>query len=199
VYVGTEGRIWFVAAQDSPADNIYVYEPSDAGKPNHSRGFSGQSLMFETVEGEELSVKAPWHSNARALFRDTGVDVRRKHRTFVVIANERDHEGGRTILRGIICRDEQPRIGPFDRGSWDAQGIANVMGRHVFCYSESSNGSSCGPVFPIDGGEFGYYNEEGQEDYPEESHNQYIRQMDKEGRWQGNPKHPKYPWRKEGS
>jgi hypothetical protein len=196
VYEGREGRVWFVADQDDPAGNIYVYEPSDAGKPSSMRGFAGRTLMFITTEGEEISVKAPWHSNADALFRDTGVDVRGKHRTFTVIANERDWTPEGTTLRGVIHRDELPVIGLFDRGHWIAQGIANILDRHVFVYEESRGGSSCGAVFPIDDGPDAYLDVEDPERDPLITHSHYVREMDKEGRWQGNRKHPKYPWKK---
>lgn len=193
VHKGKGERTWFVADQIDAASNIYVHDPTDEGKPASMRGFAGRTLTLITVEGEELSVRAPWHSNAEALFKDTGVDVRGTHRTFVVIANERDYSEGRTVLRDIILKDESPRLGPFDRGRWVAQGIANVMGRHVFCYDESSGGSSLGPVFPVDDGPFEYTDEERGEVH--RNHNEYIGQMRKEGRWAGDKAHPKYPWK----
>lgn len=114
--------------------------------------------------------------------------------TFVVIAYERDYSDGKNVLRNIIYEDEQPRFGTIDRGRWIAQGIANVLDRHVFLYSENRTGSSCGPVFPVDGGPYEYPDLEPVPifrcDYAG-----YIENMQKEGRWQGDRNHPKYPWK----
>ena len=115
--------------------------------------------------------------------------------TYVVIANERDYANGVSTLRDIIYKDELPRPGPKDRGMWIAQGLANVMARHVFCYSEGEGWRRTGPVFPIDDGEFAYHNVEGQEDFPNEEYSAFVERMQKEGRWQGDRNHPKYPWK----
>ncbi len=103
---------------------------------------------------------------------------------------------GRNILRDIIHKDILPEIGLFDRGHWIAQGIANILGKHVFVLSEDEGGSSCGPVFPMDDGPFAYLNVEEESEADSLTFSGYIRRMDKENRWQGNRKHPKYPWRK---
>ena len=121
-------------------------------------------------------------------------------RTYVVIARERDYVNGVNTLQGVICEDEMPRGGSPDRGLWDAQGIANIPlmdgnQRHVYCYVKGEDWHTLNPVFPIDDGEYAYCNVEGQEDYPTEPYNEFIQRMQKEGRWQGDKKHEKYPWK----
>ena len=133
------------------------------------------------------------------------------NRTLVTIANDRDWVNGRSILRGIITKDDMYRPGPYDRGKWSAQGYANTMGRHVFVSIEGNEGFiECVPVFPIDDEEYDYTEEErGEEDWYDDKedrpeyrpvdrrHAEYVEEMRKEGRWQGDKNHPKYPWRKE--
>lgn len=132
--------------------------------------------------------------------------------TFIVVAEERDYSNGKNTLRNIILKDEMPCGHTLDRGWWEAQGIANEMGRHVFLYLEHSLGSSCGPVFPIDNEPSDYMEEErGEEDWYDDkedkpayrpidrSYSDYIGEMQKEGRWQGDRNHPKYPWKTERS
>lgn len=128
--------------------------------------------------------------------------------TFVVIAQQRDYTDGRNILRDIITKDEMPQGRTPDRGWWEAQGMANTCGYHLFLYIEHRDGSSCGPVFPIDNGPFEYMEEErGEDDWYYDRENkpackpvdrdyaEYIKEMQKEGRWQGDKGHPKYPWK----
>ena len=78
-YIGKGGRIWLVGVTE-PSNNIYV-----DGCPG-SQGFGGSTLTFKMVDGSEVQLKGPWHSNSEALFYETGVDVRGLHKTFVVIS-----------------------------------------------------------------------------------------------------------------
>ena len=83
-YVGKSGKIWLVADQEDAAANIYA-----EGGPN-SDGFGGRTLTFQLVNGSEIKLKGPWHTNAQALFEETGIDVRDRHYTFVVISRRRE-------------------------------------------------------------------------------------------------------------
>ncbi len=114
--------------------------------------------------------------------------------TYVVIAEERDYTNGVSTLHGIVTQDERPVGWSPDRGYWSAQGIANVMGRHVFLSIENSEGITCVPIFPVDDGEFDFAVEEYGE--VDRDYVGYIEDMKKEGRWQGEPTHVRYPWRK---
>lgn len=147
-YVGKSGNIWLVADQPNSADNIYKTDnPENKGK----HGFGGATLKLSLVQGGEFLLKGGWHSNADGLFFDTGVDVRNKHETFVVISKERAYDsehGYRTILKDVLYQDEAPQIGTFNRGEEIAKRLANELGHKVFLYSKSQGGSSCGPVDP---------------------------------------------------
>lgn len=142
-HVGKSGKIWLVADQEDAAANVYV-----EGGPN-SDGFAGRTLTFPLVDGTEIKLKGPWHANADAMFADTGVDVRDKHRTFVVVS--RDRKSGKnyeSIMVDVLYRDDEPQIGSFHRGDEIARQWAREIGAPVYCYSASAGGSSCGQVKP---------------------------------------------------
>lgn len=148
---GKSGARWMVAVQEAPASHIYV---EDLKPPADKRwaGFGGSTLTFRLEDGSEVKLTAPWHSNADALFEDTGCDVREMHRTFVVVARGRTNTGApryRTILTAVLYQDpEGGKLGRFERGRLLAQDWANRLGQEVFYYSESYGGSSHGPVKP---------------------------------------------------
>jgi hypothetical protein len=142
-YVGKSGKIWLVADQPDAAANVYV-----EGGPN-SDGFGGRTLTFTLVDGTELKLKGPWHANSDSLFQDTGIDVRDKHYTFVVII--RGRESGKqyeSIMMDVLYKDDEPQLGSFHRGDLLAREWAQGLGAPVFLYSQSSGGSSCGQVKP---------------------------------------------------
>ncbi len=143
---GKDGRIWLYAVQENSGDNVYVW----ADDPK-SDGFGGRMLTFSLEDGEELNLRAPWQSNTDALFRETGVDLRDKHRTFGVVSLDRGSTGSPrydTVMLGVIWRDEAPVVGAFDRVKLLAQKMADEMGRRLFYYARSQGGSSCGPIYP---------------------------------------------------
>ena len=142
-YVGKSGKVWLVADQPDAAANIYV-----EGGPN-SDGFAGRTLTFPLVDGTEIKLKGPWHANSQLLFQDTGIDVRNRHYTFVVIS--RDRKPGKnyeSIMVDVLYRDEEPQLGSFHRGDVLARQWTRELGVPVYCYSQSKGGSSCGQVKP---------------------------------------------------
>lgn len=151
-YVGKSGRIWLVADIPNAGENVYV-----EGGPN-SDGFGGSELKFELQGSDEIvTLKGPWHSNSEALFEDTGVDVRDRFYTFCVIAKWRDTEIDpinrhypRTVMNGVLYRDEQPVLGSFDRPEIKklAKDFANSLQHSVYVYKETRGGSSNVPVDP---------------------------------------------------
>jgi len=94
--IGKSGRIWLVAIQDNPADNIYVSAASAENQPGYKgfRGFAGRTLTFELEDGDILELQGPWATNSDALFKDTGYDIRDKYLTFGVIGLSRKYENG---------------------------------------------------------------------------------------------------------
>lgn len=142
-HVGKSGKIWLVADQPNAAANIYV-----EGGPN-SDGFAGRTLTFPLVDGGEVSLRGPWHTNSDGLFADTGVDVRDKHYTYVVISRRRESgEHYESIMVDVLYRDDEPQLGSFHRGDELARQWAREIDAPVFLYSESEGGSSCGQVKP---------------------------------------------------
>lgn len=137
---------WLVADQPNAGDNIYFcnFDPK-------SQGFAGRNLHFTLVDGTEIVLPAPWHSNSQALFDDTGVGVRDRCLTFVVIAKERVPSGRQTIYRGVVYADKEPQVGYFNRGETLAKRLTNQLGVMLYCYSESQGGSSSSPIYPKEG------------------------------------------------
>ncbi len=144
--VGKSGCIWLYAVQDNSADNIYV----SGGK--NSDGFAGRTLTFPLIDGKELKLAGPWHANSHDLFKDTGIDLRDKNLTFVVIGLGREtkktEKGRLDIMLDVIYKDKEPTIGYFDRGDRLAQEIANKIKRPVFYYIQSCGGSSSSKIEP---------------------------------------------------
>lgn len=135
---GSRGCVWLVAIQPNAGDNVYFHDPKDT----KSDGFAGRTLQFPLEDGTVYSAKGPWHTNCDALFKDTGVDIRNQHQTFVVLAKERDYKNMRSIMKDVVYMDDAPVIGDFDR--WKE--LAKQHPEAVYYYSKSSGGSSCGMI-----------------------------------------------------
>ena len=129
-------------------DNIYVTaRPIEKGY----RGFwQGYTLNFKLEDGTIDSVQGPWYSNSNSLFLDTGYDIRDKHYTFGVISRAMESVSNpySAIMKDVIYKDEGPVIGNFNRVEKLAEDFANKEGKPIFCYSESSGGSSRGMIKP---------------------------------------------------
>lgn len=139
-HVTPTGRVWLVADQEAAAENVYVHDPSERG--DKWRGFGGATLTFPLIDGTEYVAKAPWHSNADALFAETGVDLRDKHFTFVVLAMSCEWIEARTTFVDVVYQDEKPILGSFNR----YKDLIKQYPQAQFYYSESSGGSCSGPI-----------------------------------------------------
>lgn len=139
-YAGKSGNTWLVAGSEAAAENIYVTNtPANSG----GEGFGGAHLPMPLLDGTTFVLKGGWHSNSDALFVDTGVDVRNKYRTFVLLAMERDStEDGtfRSVFRRIIYQDEKPVLGRYDR----YKEIIQAHPEADYYYMDSRGGSSHG-------------------------------------------------------
>lgn len=139
-YVGKSGNTWLVADQENAAENVYV---TDSPRNNGKQGFGGATLRMPLIEGGEFALVGGWHSNSDALFADTGIDVRDKYRTFVLLAMKRettDDGTYRSIFREIVYRDTAPTLGRYDR-------YKEIMAAHPeadYYYMTSHGGSSSG-------------------------------------------------------
>lgn len=155
---GKSGKRWLYSAVDQDVAS-FVYVEGGPG----SKGFGGRELRFELVEGGEVLLTGPWHSNADAMFHDTGIDVRDKMFSFCVIAKRRGRikftretawgprEFTRDTLEDVLYRDEAPVLATFERPDIKemAEWFADVLGHSVYLYKETRGGSSNGPVDPV--------------------------------------------------
>lgn len=131
-----EQRTWFY----KDVDHIYCTPLPHEG----SRGMAGATLTFHLPEGLTEDVKAPWMTNASALFAATGIDLRFDYLTFGVISVERH----KAILKTILHKDETWTKGPYFRIRDLAQYYANSLNITLFYFCKSFGGSSLGPVNP---------------------------------------------------
>lgn len=144
-YIGKSGKIWLVADQEDAAANVYV-----EGGPN-SDGFAGRTLTFPLVDGSEIKLKGPWHTNSDSLFQDTGVDVRNRVYTFVVIGRRVEYgEHYETICADVIFKDDEPQLGSFHRGDELGRQFARQEGKPVYVVRQSKGGGCYGFVKPDD-------------------------------------------------
>lgn len=137
------GRLWLIAEQDNAADNIFVGFPYDT----KSQGFYGDWLTFEIDTGTKIRLQGPWHSNSKAMYENTGIDIRDKSKTFVVIGNGYvPNNNG--LIKDIIYKDDDFVIGRHERGDKLAQKYANELGHPVFRWVRGMGGSHSGWIYP---------------------------------------------------
>lgn len=141
-YIGKSGNTWLVADSEWAAENVYV---TDSPKNNGTQGFGGAVLKMPLVNGEIFELKGGWHTNSDALFSDTGIDIRNKYRTFVVLAKERfslDDGTWRIGFKGILYKDKEPTLGHFNR----YKDLIKQYPEAKYYYSSSRGGSSSGSI-----------------------------------------------------
>ena len=144
-FTDKSGRTWLYTDRDNSADNIYVSNPDN----KNGEGFGGATLGLPLKGGGTFPLRGGWHSNADALFTSTGIDLREKYTTYVVIGKGRFYtDRGETVIEDIVYQDSEPMIGSFYRGDVLAKQIANELQLEVYLYSGSKGGSSCGKVTP---------------------------------------------------
>lgn len=151
---GKSGRTWLVGIIPEAAAKLYVTNnPANTTGKGGGYGFGGATISF-TVDGEDgqFDAHGPWHSNADALYEDTGLDVRSLHLTRVWVAEGREFGPGlsmRTVPAGeIYYQEDVPAMGTFHRGKRIAQAIADLYQKEVWLFSESNGGSSSSKIKP---------------------------------------------------
>jgi len=148
---GKSGRTWVYPLIANAGDDIHVSADPVENKPGYIgfRGYGGSTLKFNIDDGSVLELKGPWHSNADALYDDTGVDLRDAHLTFVVIAKDRKwNENSMCVFLDVLYKDDVPQIGSFDRGTLLAMKMSKELGIPLALFTESTGGSSNGFVYP---------------------------------------------------
>jgi len=141
VIVGKSGKRWLYN-DDVRGCGANVYVEGVKGSP----GFGGSTITFQLVEGGELQLKGPWHSNCDSLYRDTGIDLRMRHITYGVIGLDRTYNRNSQlwVIENVIYFDSAPVEGDFNRIEQLANEKAIELGREVAYYSQSHGGSTCG-------------------------------------------------------
>lgn len=145
--VGKNGIHWFWPTDhDEAGAMVHCGSPVMAGK--RSGGYGGRTITFMTKDGG-IDIQGPWHSNSDALFEETGVDIRDRHRTYGIVSMNRDYDGTTTIMVGVVHADpEDGAIGTFGRIEEMAKKFADRHERPFYYYRKSRGGSSCGSVYP---------------------------------------------------
>lgn len=148
ILLGKLGTIWLVTTNEDP-DHIIVQ-----GGPE-SKGYGGADLTFTLANGvDKITLHGPWHSNTDALFKDTGLDLRNKIKTWGCIGRKRSWHrqsnwgDSQTVIEDLIYFDHCVIAGAFDRIQDMAQKMSNAMGITLYYYMQSYSGGSSGPVDP---------------------------------------------------
>jgi len=146
--VGKSGAVWLYADQPNAGDNVYSHTPNPNWRTMRASfaGFGGAVLKFPLVDGTVYEARAPWHSNAVAMFTDTGIDLRQTHLTLVVIGKGVRRVSGSLhgIITDVLYKDLKPLVGYFKRGDYLADKLANELDTEVFLFVSSQGGSSAG-------------------------------------------------------
>ena len=137
--IGKSGRTWLYHPEESSC-----YVSGEKG----SRGFGGSTLRFKLRTGGTIDLTGPWASNADALFKDTGVDVRNNFITWGCVGTGRNYDAnsGLTKLTGVKWFDAEPTKGDYDRIDYIAWEMQKASDEPLYYYRESEGGSSHGPV-----------------------------------------------------
>ena len=142
-FTDKNNRTWLYTDAPNAGENIYVSNPDN----KRGEGFGGATLEMPLKNGGTFSLRGGWHSNSDSLFAHTGIDLREKHYTYVVIGKGRSYtDRGETVIEDVLYHDDEPTIGAFNRGDVLAKQIASELQCEVFLYSGNRGGSSCGKV-----------------------------------------------------
>jgi len=141
--IGNSGRIWLYADQPNSADNIYV-----SGDKN-SDGFAGRTLSFLLDDGSLLQLTGPWHTNAESLFNDTGVDLRDKRYTRLIVgeSGQYDHYKG-TVVKNVLYEEKTWVLGSFNRPNIKAQQLVNELNKPLYVVIKTQGGAQYSWIKP---------------------------------------------------
>lgn len=139
-------RAWFYRDVKFAAGNIYA-----DGGPG-SEGMGGRTCRFELEDGTHYDSIGPWMGNANDLFNQTGVDLRNRHASRLILARRVEYPKNEYFVRpdmlDVVHFEEDFIEGTFDRANILAQEIANKMGEKLHYFIETSGGSQCFHVLP---------------------------------------------------
>jgi len=105
--VGKNGRTYF-----------YNGNPTSVWMDGDQEGSGGRTISYEMMDGDTVSLKGPWNSNAKDLLEQTGIDLTKMSYSFgLVFRNRRealDFEAGKDV--NPMMSDLQWTVGEFDGG-----------------------------------------------------------------------------------
>lgn len=148
VYKKLQGKgkhIWLVPVNNDPS-MIHVHTQSPS-----SQGYGGSNIEFKIDDGSIYMVKGPWRSNTEDLFLETGLDLRKNHETFGIIALDRrsvKHKPMQYDYFDVLHMDDGPVIGEFDRIEKMAQIKANDLNKNVYYQVQTAGGGQIGMACP---------------------------------------------------
>jgi hypothetical protein len=144
--IGKSGKVWLYSSGPFPADKIYV----DGGKG--SKGMGGRTVKFMCVNGEEFMSIGPWMTTADRLYAETGVDLREKYGTKLILSRKTEPtENINWFMCNMIdvVHNEPDFIeGRFSRAEYLAQEIVNKLNEPLFYFIETYGGASQGLMKP---------------------------------------------------
>jgi len=143
VYRKVDSRVgtWLVRQGKYAADNIYWLKDG--------RGMGGATIKFKLEDGSVFEAKGPWLTNAGELFQYTGIDLREKLSTFVVLSDNVVYDKNYDpILVNVLYKDSEIKESVYDRGSSLAHEWAERLGKKIYYYQLTAGGSLFGSAVP---------------------------------------------------
>lgn len=143
--LGIDGCRWFYRTDKFGASHIYVENG------NSGIGMGGATVRFHLEDGTHYDCKAPWMGNANQLFDETGVDLREKHGTRLILSRNRKYSENNQYMPDmidVVYHEPEFVEGTFDRPNELAQSIADKMGERLFYFIETAGGAQSGQVSP---------------------------------------------------
>lgn len=149
-HVTKNGRIWLVPDKENAGDGIHVGFDYNT----KSDGYGGRELTFELVDGGYITLHGPWLTTSEPLYRATGIDVRDKHRTKVIVAGWQDykdnvwnptfHKQVESLSDVDWVISDFPRKDEYER----TQALADAENKPLIFHKKSDGGSSTHWLWP---------------------------------------------------
>ncbi len=144
---GKSGKTWLIPINLDPSSiHVDIHD-------SNSKGYAGSILSFDLDTGDTYEVKGPWNSNPEALFQDTKIDLRNKHKTYGIIALKRNSPPKGSFhmnytYEDVLYLDKQKIEGTFNRIDDLAQKFADKLDTRVFYQVVTAGGGCAGSQTP---------------------------------------------------
>lgn len=134
------GYYWFVKSGVQNQANYIFW-----GSPNttKSEGMGGRIIPFKCTDGQVIDIQGPWWSNVDAFFESTGIDIRDKFYTFVVISRRRSYNGLHYTMEDVVYKDDEHVLGDYDRWKQVLRDVFSVIDDEKLFVYHASFGGSC--------------------------------------------------------